>query len=55
MTKNDADFDTWFDTVQMTVLDKSGFDLQDRDSVQDDYEGGRDAFDVADEIAAEYM
>lgn len=55
MTNQDVDFETWFDIVAMTVLDRAGFDFNDMDSVQADYDAGRDAHDVADEVAAEYL
>lgn len=54
MDKNDADFETWFGVVQVNVLEQSGVDFKDEDSVRDDYEAGKDAHDVASEIAAEY-
>lgn len=54
MTKNDVDFDTYFSNIQMHVLDRVGVDFQDEDSVREDYEAGRDLFDVIDEICAEY-
>lgn len=55
MTNNDTDFDAWFDTVAAHVLGRAGVDFKDRDSVKDDYDRGRDAFDVIDEIVAEYQ
>ena len=54
MTKNEADFETWFENLAMHVLDKTGVEFRDEDSVREDYEAGRDIFEVADEIAAEY-
>ncbi len=54
MTKNEFDFETWFDSLAMMVLDISGVDFKDQDSVKEDYERGRNLADVADEIAAEY-
>ncbi len=54
MTSTDADFDTWLDTLSVAVLDKTGIEFRDADSVRADYQAGRDAFDVADEIALEY-
>lgn len=54
MTKNDFDFDAWFDGLAMMVLDRVGVAFRDQDSVRDDYENGRNLADVADEIAAEY-
>lgn len=54
MTNDDFDFDTWFDTLTMLVLDGTGTEFQDKDSVREDYETGRDVHDVADEIIMEY-
>lgn len=55
MTNSDFDFETWFDTLSLQVLDATGVDFRDRDSVRQDYEDGRDVFDVIDEIVAEYQ
>lgn len=54
MTKADFDFATWFDNLAVVVLDKSGVEFRDEESVRSDYESGRNMYDVADEIAAEY-
>src|SRR5690606_1898140 len=54
MQKKDVDFDTWFDTLNITVLERAGVDFKDEDSVRDDYDSGRNVFDVIDEIVAEY-
>lgn len=54
MTKDDADFDTWFSALCGRIEEKAGTSFNDEDSVRGDYDQGRDAFDVADEIAAEY-
>lgn len=54
MTRDDFDFDTWFDTLTLLVFDGAGVEFQDQDSVRDDYETGRNVHDVADEIIAEY-
>ena len=54
MKKPEFDFDTWFGVLQINVLDKTGVDFKDADSVRDDYNKGRDVYDVIDEIAAEY-
>jgi hypothetical protein len=53
-TKNDFSFDEWFENLKMHVLDRAGVEFTDQDSVKDDYENGKDLFDVVDEIAAEY-
>jgi hypothetical protein len=54
MKKPEFDFDTWFGVLQANVLDRSEVNYQDEDSVRDDYENGRDVYDVIDEIVAEY-
>ncbi len=55
MTKDDFDFDTWFDTLKIHVFDRAGVEFQDEDSVREDYNNGRDVYDVIDDIvAAEY-
>jgi len=55
MTKKEFDFETWFDSMAAMVMDKSGFDFRDEESVRADYDAGKDCADVADEIATEYM
>ena len=54
MTSSDTEFDTWFDTLQLHVLDATGVQFRDRDSVRGDYDAGKDVFDVIDEIVDEY-
>lgn len=54
MTNSDFDFETWFDTLAINVLDRCGVEYRDMESVRADYEAGRDVYDVIDEIAAEY-
>lgn len=54
MDKSTHDFDTWFETVACVVLEKTGVEFRDEDSVRFEYEEGKSAFDVADEITAEY-
>lgn len=54
MTNDDTDFDTWFGVLQVNVLDRTGVDFKDEDSVRGDYDDGRDVYDVIDEIVAEY-
>lgn len=54
MTKNEFDFETWFDCLSMMVLDETGVEFRDEKSVRDDYERGRNLADVAREIADEY-
>jgi len=48
------DFSTWFGALQANVLDRCGVDFKDEDSVRQDYEAGKDVYDVIDEIVAEY-
>ena len=54
MTKNDFDFETWFDSLAAVVLDGCGVDFRDVESVRGDYDEGKNCADVADEIIAEY-
>lgn len=54
MTSSDTDFDTWFETLQSHVLDQTGVQFNDSDSVKADYDQGRNVFDVIDEIVDEY-
>ena len=55
MTKSDSTFDDWFANLQLLALDQTGADYRDVDTVREDYEAGRNVFDVTDEIAAEYQ
>lgn len=52
MTKNEVDFDTWFNILQIQ-LDDRGVAFYDGDAVRDDFEQGKDVHDVVDEIAEE--
>lgn len=54
MTKTEFDFNTWFGVLKKNVLDKTGFNFKDGDSVRADYNSGRDVDDVIDEIVVEY-
>ena len=54
MTKQDFDFETWFGVLQTNVLDRTGVNFRDRDSVREDYDQGACVYDVIDEICAEY-
>ena len=54
MTKNDFDFETWFDCLAAMVLDGCGVDFREEESVRSDYDAGENCADVADEIIAEY-
>ena len=53
MTKNEIDFESWFDALCCTLLDRD-IDFKDADSVREDFTQGKDLFEVADEIALEY-
>jgi hypothetical protein len=54
MTKDDFDFDTWYDNVVSMVLDATGIQFRDPSSVRSDYEDGKNCADVAQSIIAEY-
>lgn len=54
MNKASHDFETWFETLQTHVAERTGRSFSDMDSVRSDYEDGRDVFDVVDEICTEY-
>lgn len=54
MTNQEFDFPTWFNTLQVNVLDRTGVDFKDRESVRGDYDEGKDVYDVIEEIVAEY-
>mgnify|MGYP000167330120 CR=1 FL=1 len=54
MTNEDFDFDTWFNTLALLVLDGAGIEFADQDSVRADFDAGKNVHDVADEIIAEY-
>ena len=55
MKKGEVDFDTWFGVLQTNVLDRTGVNFRDADSVRDDYERGMDVYAVIDDIVAEYQ
>ena len=54
MTKQDFDFETWFGVLQTNVLDRTGVNFRDRDSVREDYDQGVCVYAVIDDICAEY-
>ena len=54
MTNKDATFEQWFDTLRVNVLEQSGVDFRDEDSVRGQYDAGEGVYDVIDEIVAEY-
>lgn len=54
MNKTSHDFETWFETLQTLVSERTHTRFSDADSVRSDYEDGRDVFDVIDEICKEY-
>ncbi|ANJ66033.1 hypothetical protein A9404_00345 [Halothiobacillus diazotrophicus] len=53
MTNQEFDFEVWFDTLTLHLMDR-GVRFHDEDAVREDYESGRDVYDLIDEIAAEY-
>lgn len=55
MTNEDVGFDEWTDIIKAEVLQKTGRNFRDVTSIEADYDIGRDAYDVADEIIAEYL
>ena len=52
MTKNDTDFNGWFDQLRDNLADQ-GISFNDPDSVRDDYDDGKCLFDVMDGIIDE--
>lgn len=54
MKKSEVDFETWFGALQAQVLDRTGVNFRDQESVRGDYDSNRDVHDVVDEIAQEY-
>lgn len=54
MTNADHDFDTWFDILKLNVLEQTGVEFRDSDSVRFDYESGADVYDVIGDIVREY-
>lgn len=55
MQNTDVDFETWFGVLQSNVLDRTGVNIKDEDAFRDDYDTGRDVFDVIEEMVAEYQ
>lgn len=54
MTNLDTDFETWFNYLRINVLELSGVEFRDRDSVRDEYNNGDNMVDIANSIADEY-
>lgn len=54
MTNDDTDFDSWFGVLQANVLDRTGVDFKDEESVMADYDDGKNVYDVIEDIVAEY-
>jgi hypothetical protein len=54
MIKNDTPFKDWFGELRVHLLDLCGLDFNDEDVVRLDYEKGREALVVAEEIADDY-
>jgi len=55
MTNDDTEFEIWFDILKINVLEKTGVNFIDRDSVIDDYNSGQCVYEVVDSIVAEYQ
>jgi len=55
MTKDECNFDTWFTGLSMNIYEQCQVNFNDEDSVREDYDAGRDLFDVADKISGEYV
>lgn len=53
MNNDDTDFETWFSCLQVTLLD-AGVDFYDDAAVREDYDQGKDMYDVVDSIVLEY-
>ena len=53
--KDEYTLEEWFEMLKVIVLEKTGVDFRDVDSVKEDYNNGKHFADVADEIALEYM
>lgn len=54
MDNTEFEFEEWFGVLKCDVLDRTGVNFRDADSVLADYDAGRDVYDVIDEICAEY-
>lgn len=54
MNNNDVDFSTWFEYLRNRVMELTGVEFRDQDSVFQDYEDGKDFDDVAEQISKEY-
>lgn len=54
MDKTTHSFEDWFSLLQMNVEDECGAGIT-PEEVRDDYDNGRDLFDVKDEIVVEYQ
>ena len=53
MTKDVLDFEDWFELL-VDNLTEEGISFKDSDSVREDYDKGRNIFDVVREIVDEY-
>ena len=54
MNCDSHDFYTWFGVLQEHVMERTGVNFTDEDSVCEDYERGEDVYDVIDSICDEY-
>lgn len=54
MDKTEYEFEEWFGVLQCYILDEIELDFKDTNAVRPEYDKGRDVYDLADEIIAEY-
>jgi hypothetical protein len=55
MTMNQVTFETWYATICSIVKAATEITFSDEDSVRQDYEDGKDAYAVAQDIVREYQ
>jgi len=53
MDNTDTDFGTWFSCLQVNLLD-AGINFKDENSVREDFNAGKNMYDVCDKIIDEY-
>lgn len=53
-TKENTGFDEWFTAIQDQVYMETSVEFSDAESVRDDYEAGKTADEVANDIIDEY-
>lgn len=54
MTKDETDFDTWYEFIKQEVDDRVNVEVQGPDSFRQQYADGDNAYDIVDEICSEY-